>query len=283
MKRIGLLLTAIMLAAGLLGCARSKSAIQIKGSDTMVNLGQAWAEQFMEKYPKLLVAVTGGGSGTGIASLINGTTDIAECSRSMEKREIELANKKGIFPYEIEVAYDGIALVVSPQNPISRLTIEQLSDIFSGKITSWKDVGGPDKEIVALSRDRNSGTHIFFLEHVIKMNNKEKTRDFAKRVLMMPSNQAIVEEVASNPEAIGYIGLGYLSDKLKAVAVAKDESSAYIIPSIQTVKDKSYSISRPLYMYTNAEPSDQIKTFIDYVLSEEGQKIVLDMDFVPLK
>jgi phosphate transport system substrate-binding protein len=283
MKRIGLLLAVIMVAAGLLGCARSKGAIQIKGSDTMVNLGQAWAEEFMKKYPDIPVAVTGGGSGTGIASLINGTTDIAECSRSMEKNEITLAQKKGVFPYETEVAYDGIAVVVALQNPISKLTIQQISDIFSGKITNWKDVGGADKKIVGLSRDRNSGTHVFFLEHVVKMSKKENTREFAKSVLMMPSNQAIVEEVSSNPDAIGYIGLGYLSDKLKAIAVAKDESSVYVTPSVQSVKDKSYSVSRPLYMYTNQEPAEEIKTFIDYVLSEEGQKIVLEMDFVPLK
>ncbi len=281
-KKIGLFLIVLFVAFSLVSCGRGKKAIQIKGSDTMVNLGQAWAEEFMKKNPDISVAVTGGGSGTGIAALINVTTDIAECSRAMKEKEIKLANKKGINPYETRVANDGIVVVVAPQNPIEKLTIKQLSDIFSGKITNWKDVGGPDQKIVVLSRDRNSGTHVFFLEEVVKLGNKKSPNEFAKGVLMMPSNQAIVEEVSGNPTAIGYIGLGYLNERLKAIAVAKDKTSPYVVPTVRTVSNKSYPISRALYIYTNGEPIGEIKTFVDFVLSDQGQEIVLDMDFVPL-
>jgi phosphate transport system substrate-binding protein len=281
-RKFGLLLVIFVGIVSLIGCGRDGKAIQIKGSDTMVNLGQAWAEEFMKKYPEVSVAVTGGGSGTGIAALINGTTDIAMCSRAMTQKEIKLAKKKGVNPYEIRVANDGIAIVIALQNPIKKLTVKQLSEIFSGKITNWKEVGGPDKKMVALSRDRNSGTHIFFLEEVVKLGNKKSPNEFAKGVLMMPSNQAIVEEVSGNPTAIGYIGLGYLNKRLEAIAVARDRTSAYVVPTVRTVSNKRYPISRALYIYTNGEPTEKIKTFMDFVLSDQGQKIVLDMDFVPL-
>jgi phosphate transport system substrate-binding protein len=266
------------------GCSRnSNKAIQIKGSDTMVNLGQAWAEEFMKEHPDIPIAVTGGGSGTGIAALIGGSTDIAQSSRQMEKKEIEAAEKKGIYPKEFHVADDGIAVVVNPSNPVNKLTIKQLSDIFTNKTTNWRDVGGQDKKIVVLSRERNSGTHVFFLEHVVKFGDKKSKNEFAPGVLMMPSSQAIVEEVSNNKEAIGYFGLGYLTSKEKAVAVAKDEKSEGIVPSIKTVSNKTYPISRSLQLYTNGEPKDKIKSFIDFVMSPEGQKIVLKMDFVPVK
>jgi phosphate transport system substrate-binding protein len=266
----------------LVGCGRDGRAIQIKGSDTMVNLGQAWAEEFMKKYPEIAVAVTGGGSGTGIAALINGTTDIAMCSRAMKPKEIEIAREKGVDPHEIRVASDGIAIVVAPLNPLNRLTVTQLSDIFTRKIENWKEVGGPEKKIIALSRDRNSGTHIFFLEQVVKLGRKKSPKEFAKNVLMMPSNQAIVEEVSGNPEAIGYIGLGYLNQRLKAIAVAKGKGSRYSLPSVRAVADRSYPISRSLYMYSNGAPAGDLLKLADFILSAKGQKIVLEMDFVPL-
>jgi phosphate transport system substrate-binding protein len=248
----------------------------------MVNLGQAWAEEFMKQHPDISVAVTGGGSGTGIAALINGTTDIAECSRNMEKKELDIARSKNIDPYEIIVGNDGIVVAVSPQNPVNKLTRQELSDIFTGKTINWKEIGGPDKEIVALSRDRNSGTHVFFLEQVVKLGQKNNNNEFAKNVLMMPSNQAIVEEVSANPAAIGYIGLGYLNERVKAIAVADSKAGPYIVPSIKTVSNKTYSVSRPLYIYTNGAPSGEVKSFIDFVLSDVGQRVVLDMDFVPV-
>jgi phosphate transport system substrate-binding protein len=276
---IGLLIIITMSA----GCGRSGKSVQIKGSDTMVNLGQAWAEAFMKSNPAVSIAVTGGGSGTGIAALLSGTTDIAESSRNMEPKEIESAEKKGINPKEIHVANDGITVVVNPANPITKLTMRQLSDIFTDKVLNWKELGGPDQKIVALSRERNSGTHVFFLEHVIKMGDSKSPNEFSPSVLMMPSSQAIIDEVSANPNAIGYVGLGYLTSKEKALAIAKDEKSPYVIPSVKTVTAKQYPISRTLLFYTNGEPTEKIKPFIDFVLSPAGQALVLKMDFVPIK
>ncbi|HTY12783.1 MAG TPA: PstS family phosphate ABC transporter substrate-binding protein [Candidatus Omnitrophota bacterium] len=274
----------LLIAILVSGCGRnSGKAIQIKGSDTMVNLGQAWSEAFMKVNPDIPIAVTGGGSGTGIAALLSKSTDIAQSSRSIEPKEIEQAKKNGVDPKEFHVANDGITVVVNPSNPVSKLTIQQLSDIFTGKITNWKEVGGPDRKIVALSRERNSGTHVFFLEHVVKLGDKKSKNEFATGVLMMPSSQAIVEEVSSNPSAIGYFGLGYLSAKEKAVAVAKSAGSPAILPSVKTVLNDSYPISRSLLLYTNGAPAGKVKSFIDFVMSKEGQQIVLKMDFVPVK
>ncbi len=283
LKKVALVSAALLFVVSLFGCGGGKKAVQIKGSDTMVNLGQAWAEDFMKKNPTVSLAITGGGSGTGIAALIGGTTDIAQASRNMEAKEIEQAEKRGIEPKEIHVANDGIVVAVNPANPVSRLTIQQLSDIFTGKIKNWKEVGGADKKIVVLSRERNSGTHVFFLEHVIKLGDKKNKNEFATSVLMIPSSQAIIGEIDSNPEAIGYIGLGYLTKKEKALAIAREGSPDYILPSIQTVTARQYPVSRSLLFYTNGEPSGEVKTFVDYVLNKAGQAIVLKMDFVPLQ
>jgi len=266
----------------LMGCGQGKRAIQIKGSDTMVNLGQAWAEAYMAKHPGVSIAVTGGGSGTGIAALLSGTTDIAQSSRDIEPKEVEVAQKKGIEPKEFKVAYDGLAVVVHPSNPVEKLTLKQLSDIFTGKIKNWKEVGGKDEKIVVLSRERNSGTHIYFLEHVVKLGDKKCKNEFSPEVLMMPSSQAIIEEVSSNPSAIGYVGLGYVTQKQKLLAIAKSEKEKYVLPTVNSVIQGIYPISRPLHFYTNGIPTFEIKSFIDFVLSKEGQKIVLKMDFVPL-
>jgi phosphate transport system substrate-binding protein len=282
-KRFGFLALALMVAVSLAGCGGGGKAIQIKGSDTMVNLAQAWAEEFMKVNPESSVAVTGGGSGTGIAALINGTTDIAQSSRGMEPKEIELANKRGVKPREIHVANDGITMVVNPANKISKITIKELSEIYTGKIKNWKELGGADLKIVALSRDRNSGTHVYMLEHVVKLGDKSNKNEFAPGILMMPSSQAIIEEVNSNPSAIGYVGLGYLTKKEKALAVARDKAGPYVEPSVKTVISKGYPISRSLFFYTNGAPDKRIKPFIDFVLSKAGSKIILKMDFVPLK
>jgi len=273
----------LLSVAFLLGCGSGNKAIQVRGSDTMVNLGQAWAEVFMKEHSDISLAITGGGSGTGIAALISGATDIAQASRNMEPSEIEMAKKRGINPKEFHVANDGVTIVINPSNPVSKLTMQQLADIYTGKIKNWKEVGGKDEKIVALSRDRNSGTHVFFLEHVIKHGDKNNKDEFNQSALMMPSSQAIVEEVASNSSAIGYIGLGYLNDRQKAVPIAKDGKSPYVFPSIDTVKNGKYPIARSLLFYTNGEPAEKIKSFLDFVFSPEGQKIVLKMDFVPVK
>lgn len=282
-KKIGLYLLSVSLVFALAGCSRSQKAIQIKGSDTMVNLAQAWAEEFMNRKPNLAVAVTGGGSGTGIAALLNGTTDIAQSSREMERKELEAAWRRGIKPHKIHVANDGITIVVNPANPVSKITEAQLSDIFSGKIKNWKAVGGADKEMVVLSRDRNSGTHVYFLERIVKLGDKKSKNEFAPAVLMMPSSQAIIAEVSNNPAAIGYVGLGYLTSKEKALAVAKDAQSPYVVSSIKSIISGKYPISRSLLFYINGKPTQDTKALMDFVLSTAGQKIVLKMDFVPLK
>jgi phosphate transport system substrate-binding protein len=283
LEKTSLAILVLLVVFSVAGCGGGRKAIQIKGSDTMVNLGQAWAEDFMKTHPEISVAVTGGGSGTGFVALINGTTDIAQTSRNIKPKEITLAEKRGVKPYEIHVASDGITVVVHPSNSVSRLTLPQLSDIFSGKIKNWKEVGGADRAIVALSRERNSGTHVFFLEEVVKLGKKKNPAEFAPDVLMMPSSQAIVEEVMSNPSAIGYIGFGYLNSKLKALAVAKRDNDPFVAPSIKTIKNKSYPISRSLLFYTNGQPKGKLKEFVDFVLSPKGQEIVLKMDFIPAK
>lgn len=257
--------------------------IQIKGSDTMVNLSQAWAERFMELHPEANLAVTGGGSGTGIAALINGTCDLANSSRAMKPEEIAHAKANGRNVKEFQAGIDALTVVVHPSNSVSQLTIEQLSDIFTSKITNWKQLGGADKPIVALSRERNSGTHVYFLEDVVRKGNAKGPEEFDPAILMLPSSQAIAEEVANNPDAIGYFGLGYLTDQHKAVAISKTAEGPFVLPSVETASSGSYLIARPLFVYTPQEPQGDVKSFIDFMLSSEGQKIVEEMDFVPLK
>ena len=185
-----------------------KGSLQIKGSDTMVNLGQGWSEEFNKINPEVNVAVTGGGSGTGIAALIAGTADIAECSRMMKAKEIEQARQNGIEPFELKVALDGVAVIVHPLNPISKLTIDELADIFTGKIKNWKELGGNNLPIVILSRESNSGTHVYFKEHILRKGSEKGREEFSPTALLMPSSQAIADEVSQNQNAIGYYGMG---------------------------------------------------------------------------
>jgi len=263
--------------------AQKAKSIQIKGSDTMVNLGQAWAEAFSKRTPGVNIAVTGGGSGTGITALLSGTCDIAESSRIMEDKELKQAAAKGIKPIEEKVALDGIAVVVHPKNPVKNLTIDQLREVFMGNITNWKVLGGANKPIVILSREVNSGTHIFLKEHVLRKGKAKGPEEFAPSALMMPSSQAIADEVAGNENAIGYYGMGYIGPKQKVIAVAKDAQSPYVEPTIDSVKTDLYPISRPLILYTNGTPQGIIRDFIDFVYSKEGQEIVKKLDFVPVK
>jgi phosphate transport system substrate-binding protein len=267
------------------GCSRQSQqadSIQIKGSDTMVNLGQAWAEAFMEVNPKVSVAVTGGGSGTGIAALLSNTCDIAELSRELKAEEIAMAKQKGFEPRQITVALDGLAVVVHPANPVSQLTMDQLAAIFSGSVRNWKEVGGSDLPIVVLSREVNSGTHVYFKEHVLRRGSQQSQTEFAANALMLSSSQAIADEVAQNPGAVGYYGMGYISAKEKALAIAKDTNSAYIQPTIDNVISNAYPISRPLLMVTRGQPQGLAAKFIDFVLGPDGQKIVARIDFVPV-
>lgn len=273
---------AVLAGAGIAHAGAGKNSIQIKGSDTMVNLAQAWAERYMEENPGDFVAVTGGGSGTGFASLISGTCDIAMSSRDIKDKEMGLARQKGIDPCEIKVALDGLAVVVNPKNPVEKLTIKQLADIFSGRVTNWKEVGGLNQEIVVLSREVNSGTHVYFKEHVLRGGDPAGKEEFAPSALMLSSSQAIAEEVAQNQSAIGYYGMGYISPRQKAVSVARDETSAYVSPTVANVVSGAYPISRPLFFYSKEKPHGLVKKFVDFALSREGQEIVVKTDFVPI-
>ena len=282
-KKIAVVSLISFFLAGTAKAEDLKGSIQIKGSDTMVNLGQAWAEEFSKANPGVNAAVTGGGSGTGIAAMIAGTTDIAISSRTMKEKEINKARQNGIEPFEIKAALDGLAAVAHPSNPVSQLTIDQLADIFTGKIKNWKEIGGNNLAIVILSREVNSGTHVYFKEHVLRKGNEKGPEEFSPMALLMPSSQAIAEEVSQNPNAIGYYGMGYISPKQKVIAVAKDANSPYVAPAIDNVQDNSYPISRPLLLYTKGQPQGIVKAFADFALSKEGQETVKKTDFVPIK
>jgi phosphate transport system substrate-binding protein len=264
--------------------ATSASAyIENKGSDTIVNLALAWAEKYQGDHPEVRISVTGGGSGTGLAALINGTVDLANASRKIKKEEIAEAQSKGIEPVEHIIARDAIAVIVHPENPVSQLTLQQISDIYSGKINNWSEVGGEDRPIVRLSRETNSGTHVYFLETVLRLGSKENKTLFATNTLLLPSSEGIINEVRQNPNAIGYDGLGYVPKDLKMIAIAKKAGEAYILPSAATVNDKTYAIARDLYMYTAGDPTGAIQDYLAWIISAEAQQIVTDLGFVPIK
>ncbi len=257
--------------------------IENKGSDTIVNLALAWAERYQAEHPEMRISVTGGGSGTGIAALINGTVDIANASRRIKEEEIQNAKANGVSPVEFTIARDAIAVIVNPQNPVSELTLQQISDIYSGKFNNWIEVGGENRPIVRLSRETNSGTHVYFLETVLRLGEAGNKTLFSMDTLLLPSSEGIILEVRQNPNAIGYDGLGYVPDDLKVIAIAKDDGSPYLLPSIETVNQKTYPIARDLYMYTNGQPSGPVKDYLDWILSDEAQVIVADLGFVPLQ
>jgi len=257
--------------------------IENKGSDTIVNLALAWAEAYQDIHPEVRISVTGGGTGTGIASLINETADLANASRKIKEEELTDAKANGVDPLEHTIARDAIAVIVNPENPVSQLTLQQISDIYSGKYNNWTELGGEDRPIVRLSRETNSGTHVYFLETVLRMGNKEDKTLFSMDTLLLPSSQGIIDEIRLNPNAIGYDGLGYVPDDLKTIAIAEEAGGAYVLPSIATVNDKSYPIARDLYMYTNGQPEGDLKDYLDWILSPEAQQIVADLGFVPVK
>ena len=258
-------------------------AIQNKGSDTLVNIALAWAETYREVDPTVSIAVTGGGSGTGIAALINGTVDIANASRPMKDSEIEEAQANGIDPVEHVVAIDALAVIVHPDNPVSQLTIDQLSDMYTGRITNWKDVGGNDAPIVLLSRETNSGTHVYFLEEVVRKGESDNEDIFAPQTLLMPSSVGITSELRRNPNAIGYDGLGYVDpEHEKVLAIAPHADLPYVLPSAATAASGDYPLSRPLFMYTAGEPTGVVAEYLDWILSQAGQEIVAKLGFVPL-
>lgn len=256
--------------------------IQNKGSDTIVNLALAWAERYQKIHPEVRVSVTGGGSGTGIASLINGTVDIANASREIKPEEVTEAQKRGVDPQEHEIARDAIAVIVNPNNPINQLTMEEVSQIFRGEINNWKDLGGEDRPIVRVSRETNSGTHVYFLEAVVRLGYSKSKDIFAADTLLLPSSEGIISEVGDNPNAIGYDGLGYVTSQVKVLAVAQKGSQDYILPSAESVDAGTYPISRGLYMYTGKTLKPAVQAYLDWITSEEAQQIVTELGFVPI-
>lgn len=251
--------------------------LTVKGSDTMVHLVSTWAEVYMDQNKDAEISVTGGGSGTGIAALINGTTDICAASRNIKPKEIQLAKKQGITPLETSVALDGIAVAVNPANPIKELTIEQIGKIFSGAITNWNQLGGPDQSILVLSRESSSGTYVFFQEKVL---NKA---DYTQQARLMPGTAAVVQALVADTWSIGYIGLGYAmeaKDTIKVLGVRHSKEQPAVIPSFETVKNGQYPIARALYFYTNNQPAGLVNDFINFCLSSEGQKVVRETGYV---
>jgi phosphate transport system substrate-binding protein len=258
------------------------TGIEDVGSDTMVNLALAWAEAYSELHPEVRVSVTGGGSGTGIASLINGTIDIANASRQIKPEEVAEAESNGIVPVEYVVARDAIAVVVNPENPVNALTIPEISAIYQGLITNWSEVGGEDRPIVLLSRETNSGTHVYFLEEVVRQGDPDSVALFSPNTLLLPSSEGISAEVRQNPNAIGYDGLGYVTPDQKVLAISSYPGGGYVLPTVATVNDGTYPIARDLYMYTAGEPAGLVADYIDFVKSPLAQTIVQELGFVPL-
>jgi phosphate transport system substrate-binding protein len=263
------LILSVSISTGTLFAAGT--TITIKGSTTVLPIAQATAEVFMEKNSVINISVQGGGSSVGITSLLDKTCDIADSSRQIKKEETESAKTKGVAVNEIKIAMDGIAVIVNPKNKISALTRRQIKDIYTGKVSDWSELGGANGKIVVLSRDTSSGTYEAF--EVLALN-KEKVRADA---LINASNQAIASTVATTPGAIGYIGHGYLSKKVKDVTVDGIKCTK------ENIISGKYPLSRPLFMYTNGKPSGDTKKFIDFVLGREGQKIVEEEGFVGLK
>jgi phosphate transport system substrate-binding protein len=251
--------------------------ITVKGSDTMVILGQRWAEEYMKKNPATSIQVTGGGSGTGISALINGTTDVCQASRAMKPTEKEKLRERYSSPgVEIPVAKDGLSVYVHSSNPLNELTMDQVKQIFTGKVQNWKELGGPDGKIIPYSRENSSGTYVFFKEHVLQ------NADFSPRAQNMPGTAAVVNAVGKEKNSIGYGGAAY-SKGIKIVKIKKDAGSPGVAPDKTTVQDGSYALSRPLFFYLRNKPSGDIKAFVDYVLSADGQGLVEKVGYFPLK
>ncbi|OYU96445.1 MAG: phosphate ABC transporter substrate-binding protein [Bacteroidetes bacterium B1(2017)] len=271
MKRI------IITLVSVLALLNTVSAQKIKGSDTVLPLAQKEAEVFMKKNKAARITVTGGGSGVGISSLIDNTTDIAMSSRKMKLSEKMKVNEGGSTSTEVTIAFDALAVIVNPANKVSQLTREQLEGIFTGKIKNWNQVGGDNMSIVVYGRESSSGTYDFFKEHVL--NNK----NYASNVLSMPATGAIVQSVSQTKGAIGYVGLAYVENNVKALGVSFNKGKTFVTPSVASAKDKTYPIVRPLFFYYLAASSKMVKPFVDFILSAEGQAIVSKEGFITIK
>lgn len=252
-------------------------AITMKGSDTMVILGQRWAEQYMNANPGQIIMVTGGGSGTGIAALINGTTDICQSSRAMKQDEkLKLRDRFQTMGVEIPVAKDGLSIYVHQGNGVKELTMAQIRDIYLGVITNWKQVGGKDATIILYGRENSSGTYGFFKDHVLG------GRDFSARVQTLPGTAAVVNAVSKDPNGIGYGGAAYAKG-VRDLGVKMDDKAKPVLPTAAAVHDGSYPLSRELFFYLRVKPSGDTKKFIDWVLSPVGQKLAVEVGYFPVK
>lgn len=278
----------IVLAAAVMmtsAVADARTVIQNKGSDTLVNVAQAWAEAYQSINPNIAVAVSGGGSGTGIAAMINGTVDIANASRKMKDKELKLAKKNGQTPVEHVVGYDALAVFMHQNNPAKSLTFDQIKAIYSrkGKAKKWSDIGlkvpgcGSDK-IVVVSRQNNSGTYVYFKKAVLGKKGK-----YRSGTLDMHGSKDVVDLVEKTPCAIGYSGLAYATDHIKMACIVGKDGGDCVMPSVATASDGSYPIARPLLMYTNGEPKGDIKTYLDWIMSDEGQCIIKDKGYAPVR
>ena len=272
MNRILLSLIALLLAT----LGNQVQAQRIKGSDTVLPIAQQTAERFMTLSPNARVTVTGGGSGVGISALLDKTTDIAMASRAIKFSEQMKAKKAGENLTEAIIAFDALAVVVHPSNPVSQLTREQLEGIFRGKITNWKEVGGEDRKIVVYSRETSSGTYEFFKESVLKNKN------YMAGSLSMPATGAIIQSVSQTKGAIGYVGLAYVSHRIKTLAISYD-GRHFAEPTLENAIDKSYPIVRPLYYYYNAQDSARVAPLMQFILSDEGQEIIKKSGYIPVK
>ncbi|HRK05532.1 MAG TPA: phosphate ABC transporter substrate-binding protein [Chlorobiota bacterium] len=266
----------VFVAIPLIIAAVARQRVTLKGSDTMVILTQRWTEVYPDK-TDMEFQVTGGGSGTGLAALINGTTDICASSRPIKKDEVKQLKAKYKYPgLEVRVARDGLAVYVHKSNPVKTLTLEQVRNIFTGKTTNWNQVGGPNKAIVLYSRENNSGTYEFFKEHVLLK------QDFAPQAQHMAGTAALINAVSKDPYGIGFGGAAYMAN-VKALSIAREKGQAPIAPNETTILSGEYPISRFLYFYLRERPKGKIKEFIDWVISPEGQKVVKDVGYYPIK
>ena len=255
----------------------------IQGSDTLLEVSMYWVENYSKDNPSINISVTGGGSGTGIAALINKTVDLATASRSIKDSEIKTAKNQSIDVKEFIVAWDGISVIINKSNPVSELSIEQISKIYTGEITNWDEAGGKDGEILVTSRDSSSGTFGYFKSRVVQLNGTAKENNYTQGALYLASNVSIREEVSINENAIGYIGLGYLDDSVKALDIIGEDKTESVKPSIENVQNGSYPISRELFIYVSkTDLTDLGEAFIEYVIGEEGQAIAKEIGFVPL-
>jgi len=285
--KLKLVFTTTLLASALMAsmAPQARTLIQNKGSDTLVNVAQAWAEAYPEVNPDVAVAVSGGGSGTGIAAMINGTVDIANASRKMKEKEIKLAEEHGQHPVEHVVGYDALAVFINKNNPATTMSFEQLKDIFGRdpKVRKWSDMGikvpGCDSdEVVVVSRQNNSGTYAYFKETILG-----KKGHYRQGTLDMHGSKDVVDLVENTPCAIGYSGLAYATEHVQMVCVSEETGGKCVNPSVATASDRSYPIARPLMMYTNGEPTGAIKDYIDWIKSDAGQCILLKKGYAPIR